>query len=329
MKSNHAPTIKDVARESGLSLATVSKVINDLPVGKISRRRVEEAIEKLGYRVNPYARALKSSKTDTVALLIPSMKHPFFAHLTDALIECLTREGYRSIVMITNSDSETEQKCFSLVKNNLADGVIALTYSPNIKVDSAIPVVTIDRHLGDTIPCVSSNNFRGGEIAAEKLIELGCRKLLFLRISAPIPGEPDKRYTGFQSVCSSRGIPYEKVLVNDRDTEEPIYRFLEEHFGGGKADFDGIFCNSDILAVRVKRFLEQRGVAVPNQVQIIGFDGIINPFINRNVCSTIEQPLAQMAQVAVTLLMNPVDTTEGMNVLLPVRYVPGGTTKDS
>ena len=328
MKSDQNPTIKDVARESGLSLATVSKVINGLPVGKNSRKLVEEAIKKLGYQVNPYARALKSHKTNTVAILIPSMKHPFFAHLTDELISCLTREGFRSIVMITNSDSETEKKCFSLVKSNKADGVIALTYCPDLEVDDSIPIVTIDRHLGDTIPCVSSDNFRGGQLAAQKLIELGCRRLLFLRISSEIPGEPDKRCAGFESVCSLQRIEYQSILLQDHETEAPIFRFLEEHFGDGSIDFDGIFCNSDILAARVRRFLEQRGVGIPEQVQIIGYDGIIDRFTDRHVCSTIEQPLAQMAQVVVTLLMNSVETTEGMNVMLPVRYVSGGTTKD-
>ena len=83
MKAGSNPTMKDVARECGLSLATVSKVINGQPVGKISRQKVEAAIEKLGYRVNAYARALKSSKTYSVALVMPSLKHPFFAHLTD------------------------------------------------------------------------------------------------------------------------------------------------------------------------------------------------------------------------------------------------------
>ena len=320
--------MKDVARESGLSLATVSKVINGLPVGKSSRRLVEDAIEKLGYQVNPYARALKSSKTNTIALLIPSMKHPFFAHLTDELISCLEREGFRSILMITNSDTETEQKCFSLVKSKLADGVVALTYNPDIKADTSIPIVTIDRHLGETIPCVSSDNFRGGEIAAKKLIELGCKNLLFLRISAGVSGEPDKRCAGFESVCNARGIPYQTVLVNDKETEAPIFRFLEGHTVDGTFSYDGIFCNTDILAVRVRLFLEKRGVKIPDQVQIIGYDGIINPFTGKYVCSTIEQPLAHMAQTVVTLLMNYVETTEGMNVMLPVRFVSGGTTKE-
>ena len=328
MKAASSPTIKDVARESGLSLATVSKVINGLPVGKASKLKVEAAIEKLGYQVNTYARALKSNKTGIVILIMPSLKHPFFAHLTDELIECLTREGYRSILMITNYDTETEQKCFSLVKSHKADGVIALTYSPDLVVDDTIPIVTIDRHLGDTIPCVSSDNFRGGEIAAEKLLELGCRKLLFLRISAEIPGEPDKRCAGFESVCKSRGVDYHTILLLDNESEDPIYRFLDEHLCSGEPEYDGIFCNSDLLAANVIRHLHMHGVGVPEQVQIIGYDGIVNRFTGQSYCSTIKQPLAQMAQAAVTLLMNPIGTTEWMNVTLPVKYVPAGTTRD-
>ena len=328
MKRESAPTMKDVARESGLSLATVSKVINGLPVGKKSRERVETAIEKLGYHVNAYARALKSSKTYGVALIMPSLKHPFFAHLTDELIACLTRQGYHSILMITNYDPQTEQKCFSLVRSNRADGVIALTYNPDLEIDESVPIVTIDRHLGDATPCVSSDNYRGGQLAAEKLIELGCRRLLFLRISSRIPGEPDKRCAGFENICSVRGAAYETLLIHDDETDEPIFRFLEEHILDGTFAFDGVFCNSDMLADRVIRFLREREIDVPGHVQVIGYDGIIDRFTDRYVCSTIEQPISQMAQAAVTLLMNPVDTIEGMNVMLPVKYVSGGTTKD-
>ena len=328
MKRESNPTMKDVARESGLSLATVSKVINGLPVGKKSRDRVEAAIEKLGYHVNAYARALKSSKTYCVGLVMPSLKHPFFAVLVDELIACLTREGYHTVLMITNYDPQTEQNSFSLVRSNKADGVIALTYSPDLVVDESIPIVTIDRHLSETVPCVSSDNLRGGELAAEKLIELGCKKLLFMRISAAIPGEPDKRCVGFERICNLNGVPYETVLVLDDEAEDPIYQFLEDHIRDGGFDFDGIFCNSDMLARKVIRFLDERDIRVPDQVQIIGYDGIIDRFTDQYVCSTIEQPIAQMAQAAVTLLTNPLGTTEGMNVMLPVKYVSAGTTKD-
>ena len=329
MKNDSNPTMKDVARECGLSLATVSKVINGLPVGKASRQKVEAAIGKLGYHVNAYARALKGSKTYSVALVMPSLKHPFFAHLTDELTKCLTKYGYRAQLMITNYDPEAEQKSFAMVRTNKMDGVIALTYSPDLEVGESIPIVTIDRHLDSDIPCVSSDNFRGGELAAKKLIELGCKKLLFMRITSRIQGEPNKRCAGFENVCQTNNVDYDTLLLCDDEPEEPIYRFLDEHFKDGKAEYDGIFCNSDILARRVIRSLNEKSIGVPDQVQIIGYDGIIDRFTDQYVCSTIEQPIAMMAETAVTILLNPTETTSGANICLPVRYVPGGTTKDS
>lgn len=328
MKSGSNPTMKDVAQECGLSLATVSKVINGLPVGKASRQKVEAAIEKLGYQVNAYARALKSSKTYSVALVMPSLKHPFFAHLTDELTKSLTKNGYRAQLMITNYDPEAEQKSFAMVRGNKMDGVIALTYSPDLTVGESFPIVTIDRHLDENIPCVSSDNFRGGELAAKKLIELGCKKLLFMRITSKIQGEPNKRCAGFESVCQTEKVDYETLLFSDDEPEEPIYRFLEDHIGNGRLEYDGIFCNSDILASRVIRFLKEKGVDIPDQVQIIGYDGIIDRYTDQYVCSTIEQPIAMMAETAVNMLLNPEDTLPGANICLPVKYVPGGTTKD-
>lgn len=328
MKRESTPTMKDVARECGLSLATVSKVINGLPVGKKSRERVEAAIERLGYQVNTYARALKSSKTYSVALVMPSLKHPFFAYLTDELTKCLMNRGYRAVLMITNYDAEVEQKSFVMVRSNKMDGVIALTYSPDLSVGESIPIVTIDRHLGEDIPCISSDNYRGGELAAQKLIELGCRKLLFMRITSPVQGEPNKRCSGFESVCNTRGIEYETLLFHDNEPNEPIYLFLEDHIRDGAFDFDGVFCNSDLLASRVIRFLSERGVSVPGQVQIIGYDGIIDRFTGKHVCSTIEQPIAQMSETAVNILLDYQGASEGVNICLPVKYIPGGTTKD-
>lgn len=328
MKSETNPTMKDVARESGLSIATVSKVINGIPVGESARQRVEAAIEKLDYHVNTWARGLKLSKTNCISLVIPSLKHPFFAHLIDELTACLSRRGYYCTLMITNYDPEAEQKCFNMVRNNKSDGVIALTYSPMPDVDGNLPVVTIDRHIGANVPCVSSDNYRGGEIAAEKLLDLGCHKLLFLRISAQVLGEPDKRRVGFENVCHQRGAEYETLILRNEDTEAPFFRFMEERICGGNLEFDGIFCNSDTLACHVVRFLREHDVDVPGQVQVIGYDGIIDYFTGRPVCSSIEQPIAQMSEAVVSLLINANDASAGANVCLPVKYVPGGTTRD-
>lgn len=320
--------MKDVAREAGVSLGTVSKVINRIPVGESYRKRVEAATEKLGYRINNYARGLKTNKTNCVALVLPSLRHPFFAILADELTACLTRHGYRSILMITNFDPEAEQKSFDMVRQNKADGVIALTYSPDLTADDSIPIVTIDRHLSTSVPCISSDNYHGGALAAEKLLELGCKKLLFLRIGPDVLGEADKRGPGFENTCRVKQADYETVILSNRDTEAPFFAYLREHIHGGRLDFDGIFCNTDGLACRVRDFLKENGIDVPGDVQIIGYDGVADYTTGRYYCSTIIQPIPQMAEAAVDILLDPSHVSPGVDLCLPVQYAPGGTTRE-
>lgn len=328
MNRSLQPTMKDVAREAGVALGTVSRVFNGYPVGEEYRERVEAAAEKLNYRINNYARGLKTNKTFCIGLLMPSLRHPFFAGLIDELTASLTHRGYLTNVMITNFDPDAELKCLNLIEQNKVDGIIALTYRPDLVVESAVPVVTIDRQFHPGIPCVSSDNFRGGQMAAEKLLELGCRKLLFLRIGPEIQSEADRRGPGFEEACRRTGTEYEMLLVNDEETEAPIYRFLKGHLRDGRFDFDGIFCNTDGLARRVIGFLERHGVRVPDEVQIIGYDGIINFATGCYVCSTIVQPLRRMAETSVDLLLSSEPSAGEAVLRLPVTYVPGGTTRD-
>ena len=328
MSQNPQPTMKDVAREAGVALGTVSRVFNGYPVGEYYRDRVLAAAENLNYRVNNYARGLKTSRTYCVGLLMPSLRHPFFALLTDELTASLMHRGYLTHVMITNFDPDAEQKSFMLVEQNKVDGVIALTYHPDIAVDPGIPVVSIDRRLNERIPCVSSDNYRGGEIAAEKLTELGCRKLLFLRIGPALRSEADLRGPGFESAAKALGVPCEALYIDDQETEAPIYCFLDEHIHNGHFDYDGIFCNTDGLARRVCSYLTEKNICIPGDVQVIGYDGMIDYATGRYICSTIVQPIRQMAEKAVDLLLSPEEVQHSETYRLPVAYVPGGTTLD-
>ena len=155
-KRNTAPTMKDVAAEAGVALGTVSKVYNNLPVRDEYREKVLAAAHKLGYSVNRYARGLKINRTNTVALIWPTLRNPFFAYLSDAMIGELTRRDYRAIVSITNYDGQAEQRCLDMVRQNKVDGVIALTYNPDLEVAPDLPFVSIDRHFRTGVPCVAS-----------------------------------------------------------------------------------------------------------------------------------------------------------------------------
>lgn len=324
---NSAPTMKDVAFEAGVALGTVSKVINGLPVGESYRLRVEEAIKKLNYQVNSYAQGLKANRTYTVAVLIPNTYHPFFSKLSHQINLSLLKRKYRMLLCCTEYDPNSEQEYITMVQQNRVDGIIGLTYNPNLHVDDSVAFVSIDRSMGPKIPCVSSDNFAGGQIAAEKLADLGCKNVAFLRIGSSLNNEPNKRKAGFENGCLARNLAYSTKILEDGDSYEEFEDFLCEHVHDGKLDFDGLFCVTDRLAYDIMKILTKYKIRVPEDVQIIGFDGI-QMFGNGDyICSTIVQPVQEIAEMCVELLLQENMKTKPPLVCLPVSYIDGGTTK--
>ena len=327
-RKENAPTMKDVAREAGVALGTVSKVFNSIPVGEDYRRRVEEAARKLGYQVNSYARGLKTNKTCSAALILPDITTPFFSALAQAVCQELSARRYKTILSLTAFDPQAEQRCIQMVQQNKVDGIIGLTYNPELKVDPNLPYVSIDRHFSRDVPCVASDNFGGGQLAAEKLLELGCTRPLFLRSWAEVPGETDKRWDGFASVWRQRGIDCACLQLNDAEGLAPFRDFLSSHMDGGRLAFDGIFCVTDALAVRIRAMLEELGPRVPEDVQLIGFDGTRRFAGEGFYCSTIVQPVTRLAETSVDLLLQEDRSSLPSLVCLPVQYAPGGTTRE-
>lgn len=325
-KENSAPTMKDVAREAGVALGTVSKVVNGIPVGEPYRIRVEQAIKMLNYQVNSYAQGLKANKTYTIALLIPNTRNPFFASLTHYINHALLRRKYRMLLCSTDSDLSHEQEYIKMAQQNKVDGIIGLTYNPNLVIEENIPFVSIDRSMGPKIPCVASDNFAGGQLAAEKLADLGCRKAAFLRIGSSLNNEPNKRKAGFENGCLARGLDYEMKIINDGDSNEEFKIFLKEHMQDHRLAFDGIFCVTDGLAYRVIEMLRELHLKVPEDVQVIGFDGTRLFGEKKYLCSTIVQPVQDIAEMCVDLLLQDNMLTKPPLVCLPVTYAYGGTT---
>lgn len=325
-KDFSTPTMKDVAKEAGVALGTVSKVVNGLPVGNSYRVRVEDAIRKLNYQVNSYAQGLKASKTHTVALLIPNTIDPFYASLTYYINIALMKKRYRMLLCATDYDPQQEQEYVMMAQQNKVDGIIGLTYNPNLTVDENTPFVAIDRSMGPKIPCVACDNFAGGQLAAEKLADLGCKHVAFLRSGSALVNEPNKRKAGFETGCLSRGLSYEMKILNDGDPFEEFEHFISEHIHSGKLSFDGIFCVTDRLACDILNVLRRHRLRVPEDVQLIGFDGI-RAFGNMNYhCSTIVQPVPDIAEMCVDLLLRDSAMTKPPLVCLPVTYAYGGTT---
>ena len=328
MQYKKAPTMKDVAAEAGVALGTVSKVVNGKPVGEEYEKKVREAIRKLGYQVNSYAQGLKASKTYTVAVIVPNTNHPYYGSLAFFLNKSLYERNYRMLLCCSDFDPGREQEYIEMARQNKVDGIIGLTYNSDLIIPEEVPFVSIDRYFDASVPCIASDNFLGGQIAAEKLVELGCSRVAFLRQGSTLKNEPNKRMAGFENGCLIHDIPYDIKMVGDGVPVSVFGDFLMDHYHDGKLDYDGIFCVTDKLVYEVRFMLEEMGLRVPEDVQLIGFDGIRDFGYKDYVCSTIVQPVPEIAEMCAELIAQESRRLQPQLVCLPVTYMPGGTTKD-
>ena len=318
--------MSDVAREAGVALGTVSKVINGQSVGESYRLKVEAAVKKLNYQVNNSARSLKTDRTYTVAFIVPNTTTPYFALLTHHINMALERRNYKMLLCFTEYDREREQDFIQMVRQNRADGVIALTYNPHLEIPDDIPFVTIDRFFSVSVPCVAADNFAGGRMAAHELKRRGCKRVAFMRIGSRLTNEPSKRKDGFISGCMELGLPYECLLLDDGMPFSAFESFLRANMDGDRLTFDGIFCGTDTVAYQVIGILRGMGLRVPEDVQVIGFDGIRMFGDLDYICSTIVQPVAEIAEACVSMVLSPDFKGLPSLICLPVTYADGGTT---
>jgi len=327
-KDKSTPTMADVAREAGVALGTVSRVVNGQQVGEEFREKVEEAIRRLGYQYNSSGRALRTGSTNTIAFIIPNTINPYFALLVHHVNMELEKRGCRMLLCFTEYDTQREMEFIQMARQNLVDGVIALTYNPTLTIPADIPFVTIDRFFSTSVPCIASDNFGGGWLAAHKLREFGCTNVAFLRVASNLTNEPSKRKDGFVSACVELGLPFEAMALDDGQPFSEIERFLSAHIAGGKFAFDGLFVGTDSLAWQVIRLLRSWNIHVPEDVQVIGFDGIRMFGDQEPIVSTIVQPVQEIAETCVSTVLSRHLSNVPSLICLPVRYLSGGTTKE-
>lgn len=264
---------------------------------------------------------------DTTAVLVPSLRDPFFAAVADEVTERLKSKGYRAILMVTNYEITAERKCIEMLRQNRLDGLISPTCDTELMAAEDIPIVTVGFHCDPTIPAVVADSFGAGELAAKRLIELGCKRLVYMHLGTEPSGESDRRRGGFEGVC--RGAGAECESVTDSVSFHPFYRYIDRHITGGEPDFDGIFCGTDNLASTIVKRLNKLGIGVPEQIQIIGCGGLIDRSGGKRVCSTIALPIHEIADAAVNVLLAGNRSEVPAITTLPVSYRAGGTTRDT
>jgi len=322
--------IKDVAKKAGVGIATVSRVINDSGyVKKETRERVMKVIADIGYVPNEIARSMTKQKTDVVAVILPNSTHLFFGELLYHLEEELFDLGYK--VMLCNSSERIEKEIvyLDMLKNNKVDAVMLLTNNDIEQyLRKDLPIVSFDRRF-EGVPYVASDNYNGGELAAERLLNHGCKRLMFIGDDAqgdntPVVTEVSHRRIGFTNYIKKHGdfdvINVEYPLGDYIVSQEEVHQLISDY-----PEIDGVFAISDAVAMAVIKELEKSGKRVPEDVKVIGFDGG-RSFLNLGKrITSISQDSKKVAKAVSEIIEGFLGHGKIENKIIPVHIEEGET----
>lgn len=321
-------TIKDVARIAGVSVATVSRVINESGYVNVdTRKKVEAAVKQINYSPNEVARSLYKRKSKLIGLLLPDITNPFFPQLARGIEDRMQENGYR--IIFGNSDENEDKELDyirTFVQNNVI-GVIASTNFPDSDtyLKLKIPIVFLDRTSNDS-PSVYADGRKGGRLAAEEIIARGSERITIIQGPAHIKPAQD-RFLGAVEVLNEMGRTYNVIQTSSfsfAEAEQWAKELFDKYI-----DTDGVIASNDIVATAVLHEAHRLGKKVPQDVQIIGFDDIPLSSLLSPSLSTIRQPAHDMGRVAAGLLIKLIeqDKVEDKIIQLPVSFVERETTR--
>lgn len=335
MRTGAEPRLVDVAERAGVSVATVSRVLNDRGyLSDATRARVRQAIEELDYRPNQVARSLLSKRTGTVGLIVPTVALPFFGEVAVGVENALAERGFRLQLCNSYGRADREREHLDLLVGNRVDGIISSAHNDPLPEYQAIrqPVVTIDRELAAHFPNVRAQNEVGGRLATELLLRRGARRPVLLTSRSH---ERNLRERGYRAVLSEAGVD-PIVLTAEFNLPEPG-RTEKAHaaLDSVAADIDAVFATDDLLAAAALEWATLRGRQVPTDFRVVGFDGTSALRQALPGLSTIRQPIADICATAVELLVGQIEMRERDEELptdpveaveLPVELIEGRTT---
>lgn len=310
-------TLRDIARETGLSVTSVSLVLNDRPcqLTDDSKRRIREAARRLGYVPNEVARSLVMQRSHTLGLVIPNIRSRFFSALAhDLEVTCRSR-GY--LLLITNSDEVPENDAVlgRLLVNRGVDGlflIVADELHPSHELEALVgtlpvPVVLVDRAVERLdADVVRFDNHAGGRMATECLLEQGHRRVAILVNGASRTGA--ERLDGYCQALEARGVPFDPSLVFDASYHiSSAYEAAEGVVASGAT---ACICTSDEMSLGLLRRLHEQGVEVPCALSVVGYDNSDAEALFEPALTAIEQDTALLAEEAVRVMLQRVEGGE-------------------
>jgi len=307
-------TISEVAKIAGVSVATISRVLNDSPlVTDKTKQHVKKIIDELDYHPNVVARSLRSSKSRLLLALVPNISNPFHAEVVHGINKVVHARDYNLLLSETNGMRERENAFFSMLKQKTVDGVFSI--DPGVSVENLLeygksyPVVQCCEYKEPVdLPFVGVDDRSGAYAAASYLIKTGCRRIAMVKASGTL-GFARLRHAGYVDALKANGLEADPTLLVQYDfgvlaatsVAERLLALYQER------PFDGVFFDYDVIAVGAQRLFIDAGLRVPDDVSIIGYDGTDITLICTPTLTTVAQPAYQIGVKAAEMLFTVLD----------------------
>lgn len=324
-------TIVDVAKLAGVTPTTVSRVINNRGyISEKTRNKVYGAMDELGYQPNEIARSLTKQKSNTIGVIVPHISHPYFAKLISNLENEASKKDYKIILCNSKEKAEKEKQYLDMCKSNRVAGIVLC--SGNVesnKINTGdIPVVLLEKNFEEGKLGIQCDNYQGGKLATEHLIECGCKKVLHFSgvIDEEMPA--DNREKAFIDTCIKNSVKYyiKKFDINTYNQMD-YYEAIKDTIAEIK-EIDGIFASSDLIAAQVIQVCNELNIRIPQDIKLVGFDDVEISKLTTPTITTIHQPIKEMSKLAVELIDTKYTNVEiDKQIIVPVELVVRNSTK--
>lgn len=308
-------TLKQIAQELGISITTVSKALNDYPdVSKKTRKLVRETASLLNYKPNSFAVNLRTRQSKTIGLIVPELVHHFFSSVIKGIVSQAEKKGYLVIILQSNESFELEKKQIDLLLNKRVDGILISLANGTADykhIEEVLlqetPLVMFDK-ISKIVKCskVIIDDRKAAYIATQHLIDVGCKRIAHFR-GPLLPQNSIDRFLGYKQALSDNGIIYDSSLVyilKDMSFEEGKFfaaKLIKDH-----KDVDGIFINTDLVAIGAITEFNKRGIKVPDEISIVGFSNWFMSSVISPSLTTINQPGFEMGKKAFKILFKEI-----------------------
>lgn len=317
-------TLKHIAEKLGISITTVSKALKEYPdVSRKTRKLVRETASMLNYKPNSFAVNLRTRESKTIGLIIPEIVHHFFSNIIKGIISQAEKKGYLVITLQSNESYELEKKQINLLLSKRVDGILIslANETGDYKhlteiIENDTPIVMFDK-IAKIIRCskVIIDDRKAAYKATEHLIKIGCKRIAHFR-GPLLPQNSIDRFLGYKQALIDNNIPYDSsllYLLNDMSFEEGKFfanQLLKDH-----KDVDGVFINTDLVAIGAITEFNRQEIKVPEQINVIGFSNWFMASVISPSLTTINQPGFEMGKKAFKLLYKEIKNKKKKKII--------------